>query len=359
VAARVAARADGTGAFVAEVRPAAAPTAYYYSFDAAWPDRDAPERATATSLVFFVSTDHLGDQDRHGDLLDIFDVSRMLRHVGWGEPLPFAEQLDFDRDGRVTVADVRIAVTTLLASRLALYGADDHAVNVEPSPDAVTLRLADGSSLAVPRRWTTTITELAVAGPMAARLLHTTVPFAALAHAAGDAPPDAECRQLEGGVNTLFYRREPQAMRRYLALAFDNVGREPLAYAASVGYRMLRVFVIQGSDDTRTAQQFSGASRVYAAASIASLAVLALAAAGGWIAWRRGDAIALPMLLIAHIPLTLAFVLTNMRYSIAVQPFVFIFVAVTIVAAMDARNGGASPAASPANRAQRSPSLRG
>ena len=82
-----------------------------------------------------------------------------------------------------------------------------------------------------------------------------------------------------------------------------------------------------------------GASRVYAAATAVSLAVLAVAVVGGWIAWRRGYAIGLPMLLIAHIPMTLAFVLTNMRYSIAVQPFVFVFVAVAIVAGVDAASG--------------------
>jgi len=41
-------------------------------------------------------------------------------------------------------------------------------------------------------------------------------------------------------------------------------------------------------------------------------------------------------LLIAYVPATLAFVLTNMRYSITVQPLVFIFVAAAIVTALEA-----------------------
>jgi hypothetical protein len=57
------------------------------------------------------------------------------------------------------------------------------------------------------------------------------------------------------------------------------------------------------------------------------------------VAWRRGYAIDLPVLLIAYIPATLAFFLTNMRYSIAVQPFVFAFVAVALGAGLDAVSG--------------------
>src|SRR6185436_4649013 len=76
-----------------------------------------------------------------------------------------------------------------------------------------------------------------------------------------------------------------------------------------------------------TTQQFTGGSRVYRLAYAASTAILVLFVTGVWAAWRRGAAIALPLLLILYIPATLAFVLTNMRYSITVQPLLFMFVA--------------------------------
>jgi hypothetical protein len=41
------------------------------------------------------------------------------------------------------------------------------------------------------------------------------------------------------------------------------------------------------------------------------------------------------LLVIAYIPATLAFVLTNMRYSVTVQPLLFVFVATTIVSVLE------------------------
>jgi hypothetical protein len=42
-----------------------------------------------------------------------------------------------------------------------------------------------------------------------------------------------------------------------------------------------------------------------------------------------------PLVLIASIPATLAPVLTNMRYTITVQPIVFMFVALAVVALLE------------------------
>ena len=120
-------------------------------------------------------------------------------------------------------------------------------------------------------------------------------------------------------------------MQRYLALALDNIRRTPLAYLYSVGYRALRVFIIEGDDDRMTTQQFSGSHSVYTLGTVVSSGLFVLLSVGLWTAWRRGCAVVLPALLIAYVPATLAFVLTNMRYSITVQPFVFMFVAAAIV----------------------------
>ena len=124
-------------------------------------------------------------------------------------------------------------------------------------------------------------------------------------------------------------------MRRYMALALDNIRREPAAYAWSVAYRAVRVFIVLGNDDPRTTQQFAGSRRVYRLATWASTGALVLFMAGVWAAWRRGDAIGLPLVLIGYVPVTLAFVLTNMRYSVTVQPLMFMFIATLVVAVLE------------------------
>ena len=61
-------------------------------------------------------------------------------------------------------------------------------------------------------------------GGLAEAVLHTAVPFGELR------TPGAEgaCAGVENvAVNAVYYREQPHAMRRYLALAFDNIRREP------------------------------------------------------------------------------------------------------------------------------------
>jgi len=188
----------------------------------------------------------------------------------------------------------------------------------------------------VPRAWSGRITDVDARGDLAAALLHSTVPFALL-RAERAAPGAGGCATLERvEVNAPFYRQQPHEMRRYLALAMDNIRRDPPAYLAGAAYRAVRVFFIEGSDDPHTTQQFSGGSRIYRLANAASIAIFVLFITGVWAAWRRGAAIALPLLLIAYVPATLAFVLTNMRYSVTVQPLLFMFVASTLVTALEA-----------------------
>ena len=124
----------------------------------------------------------------------------------------------------------------------------------------------------------------------------------------------------------------------------DNIRRERRRYAASVAYRAFRLFVIQGSDDRRTVQQFADSAIVYRLATLASLGYFARLLAGGWAAWWRGYAVALPLALILYVPLTIAYVLTNMRYSITVQPLVFMFVAAAGTTAWDLARGTARDA---------------
>jgi hypothetical protein len=131
-------------------------------------------------------------------------------------------------------------------------------------------------------------------------------------------------------VNQVFYRREPHLMRRYIALALDNIRRAPRAFLAASAYRAVRVFVIAGTTDRNTAQQFAGSRFVYTAATAFSVAYLILFIVGVVCAWRRDDHYMLPLLLILYVPATIAPVLTNMRYSVTVQPLVFMFIATAL-----------------------------
>jgi hypothetical protein len=319
-----------TRGFRAELPPSTAPTAYYFFIDGVAPSREA------APYVFFVSGDHLGDLDRHGDMLDVFDVIQLLRHLAWNEPVSGREPLDFDSDGRLSEADAQRAADFLLTHAAAPQPSRRHA-RVDAGSRSVVLRWGDGSSLEVPRAWSGRITDIEASGALAAALLRSTVPFALL-RAERAAPAGAgACAGIDSvEVNALYYRQQPHEMRRYLALAIDNIRRDPAAYAAAVAYRVVRVFLIEGSDDPNTTQQFTGGGRVYRLAHATSIAIFVLFAAGVWAARRRGAAIALPLVLIAYIPATLAFVLTNMRYSITAQPLLFMFVASTLVTVLEA-----------------------
>ena len=89
----------------------------------------------------------------------------------------------------------------------------------------------------------------------------------------------------------------------------------------------MRVFVISGTSDRQTAQQFASSGAVYASATLASTVYLLLLIVGIFCSWWKGDRYVLPLLLILYVPATIAPVLTNMRYSVTVQPLIFVFIA--------------------------------
>ena len=294
------------GAFVFEIPGQPAPTAVYYYFRATWPPDAGGERTTLTPAgaesdpyVLFVSTDHLGDLDRHGDVVDVFDLAR-----------------------------------TLLSGRAA--GIDG---TVETAADSVTLRLRDQSRFTVPRSFSGRVTDLEVEGQLASELLYTRRAKSGrrgMDVASGASDP---CRRLgQVDVNEVFHRKEPHMMRRYTALAWDNIRREPVAFAMASLYRVVRLFIIRGSSDRHTSQQFSGSDLIYPAAFAVSLLYFGVFVAGVFLAWRAGYRILLLLLPIIYVPLTICFVLTNMRYSVTVQPFMFVFVAVTVLTVLRRAN---------------------
>ncbi len=277
----------------------------------------------------------MGDLDVHGDLLDVFDLVRIVRHVAWDDPLPFERQLAAvgigSRDAERAAAILGRASAGVDASRRMIASLDRDGREAR-------LRFRDGSSITIPRVWNGRISDLTFDGELAPALMRSPVSLAAIARPSGPAslPGDLACGlywQVE--VNRVFYREQPHQMRRYSALAFDNIRRDPLAFARASAYRAVRLFIIQGTEDRHTAQQFSRSRVVYTVATVVSASYFLLFAAGVVIAWRRRCAMLLPIALIAYVPLTISAVLTNMRYSITIQPLIFMFIAVALIAALE------------------------
>ncbi len=106
-----------------------------------------------------------------------------------------------------------------------------------------------------------------------------------------------------------------------------------MAFARASLYRIGRLFVLRGASDTRTAHQFAGSGLIYGAGLTLSIAYLLVFLAGVAVAVARRSRIRVLLLPIAYVPITICFVLTNMRYTITVQPLMFAFVALALVAA--------------------------
>jgi hypothetical protein len=310
-----------------------APSTLYYFFETSWRDAVTGERRTQPTpadalvapFVFFVADDHLRDLDRRADLLDVFDLVRLIRHFAWNEPLT-ATPADLDGDGRTSESDLRTAVVRLLGDR----ATDDAYAGLSTNDAAATIRLADESTLTVRRTGGFRVTDLEVRGRLAGSLVSARRRAHAVENqAAGSIAP---CRVVrEVGVNEVFYRREPHEMRRYMALAADNISRDPLAFLAASVYRMGRLFVIRGTDDPQTTHQFDGSASVYGAGLVLSSAYLLLFFVGVVLGWRRYPQLRALLVPVVYVPLTICFVLTNMRYTVTVQPLMFVFVAVAIV----------------------------
>jgi hypothetical protein len=229
-----------------------------------------PSLATAQPGVYFVTTDHLGDLDRDNAFEDVFDLARA-------------------------------ASTPQIA-------------------------FADGSRLNVPQPWSGRITDLGAEGQMARSALMTT-------RRRGLEPP-ATGPACIGGVklNDVFYRRELHMMRRYAALAMDNIRREPLAFAVASAYRAVRLFIIRpSSEESGATYRFSGATAVYAGGLVLSTVYLLMFLAGVGAAWRQRSALLMLLVPIVYIPATICFVLTNQRYTVTIQPLMFAFVALAVV----------------------------
>lgn len=301
------------------------PTTLYYFFET--DGRTTPAGGVAAPDIYFVSNDHLGDLDTGQGMLDIFDIGRLARHIAFGDPLPADDRVDLNRDRRSDEADLSQAIALLLPR---WPETRNPVVAVDRDGDRAVVVLADKSRLLVPPsfpRQTDFIVdgELTLDGVLVSR-------SRTMASIRDPQPPCPVVEDVK--LNDVFYRREPHEMARYTALAFDNIRRDPLAFLIASAYRMVRLFIIRGTDDKLTTHQFPLSHAIFQAGTVASLIYFAAFVFGIVIAWRARSPFLYALIPIVYVPLTICFVLTNMRYTITVQPLMFVFVAMTVAALM-------------------------
>jgi hypothetical protein len=334
------------------------PTAVYYYFDTTVLVADATAHVATPSggaddpMAIVVSRDHLGDLDVDGHALDVFDIARMLRRIAWNDRLDNEARFDLDRNGRLTDNDVHRAAALLVDEHADPDRVIDPVASIASSESAVTLRFRDGSAIAVPREWSGRMTDLELQTPVvastAAQIVSHSRPFSQLERSG--APPstgatgELACASVDHvAANRVPYRRLPHEMRRFTALALDNIRHDPIGYTAASAMRAVRVFIIAGSGDVRTAYQFSGAGWVYAVGQAVSVLYLVLFGIGVAVAPSRGLHRFMLLTPIVYVPLTISFMLINARYSMTMQPFVFAFVAVTLVTVLERWTGSDRP----------------
>src|SRR6266853_6197000 len=330
--------------YVFEIPGQPIPTAVYYRFTTTPVDAGAggtvvntPAAAAKAPFVFFVDDRHLADLDRHGDLVDAFDFARVVRALAWQEALPWADRLDLDGDGRITEGDLQRIARALNNAATDLGTAGPDLITSIDSHDATAdVHFVDGSMLSIPRAWSSRITDLVPRGTLAQQMCVAHVRRASLPDPRLTDMSQEPCGQLKDiRINEAFYRREPHLMRRYTALALDNIRRDPAAFIRACAYRAVRLFIVDGTNDSWTTQQFEGSRRVYLAAGLVSASYLLAGVIGIVIAVRRRASVWLLLLPIVYVPVTISYVLTNMRYTVTIQPPLFAFVAIAVTAALD------------------------
>ncbi len=299
-----------------------------------------PPTGARDPLLHFISRDHFADLDRHDELLDVFDVVRLIRCLAWGEPPRNRAALDLDRDGALTRADLDLAIGALVAPALLINRAAPGALKeMTVGQDSATVILTDDSSLTVPRAFSGQLTDLDVRGIRAADMIRSKRSFISLALTPEDAPEAAHVDPyltLVTGVNSVFYRSEPLLQDRYNALAWANLRRTPGLFVATSLRRIARLFVSVGSTDTDRAAQFAHSGAIYAVATAASAIQFVLLVAGAIVAMgRRLDAVLL-LAAIAYVPATLFLFMTTARYLVIAQPFILVFAAVALTSIGDA-----------------------
>lgn len=338
------------GGLAFELPPQPDDTEVYYYFDASWAspagvvEEQTPIAAAAEPAVYFVTSNEFGDQDRHGDFVDVFDIVRLVRHEAWQEPIADASALDFDGDGALTRRDLDTAVGIIFSDKNAPIAVPEAGLvrTVTAGEASAAVEFRDGSTLTVPRDFSGRVLDLAPRGSIARGVLHTRRSFRSARLSAADLPAPStfhDCHRLVAGMDTVFYRAQPMSQERYTQLALDNIRRTPGAYALACARRMAGIFITIGSDNPDAAHQFAGSRLLYLAGTVASISIAVMLVVGALIALRRGADVALLIAAVLYVPVTISPFLTNARYALSGQPFVFGFVAVALVGLYDIVRG--------------------
>jgi len=351
------------------IPPQKAPSTIYYYFENRCPADPGqpeviiyPEDGHEDPLIHFIFKDHLGDADLAGDLLDIFDVVRMLRHVFLSQELRFGDRLDFDRDGKVSEADVRLAARLLMPEKGRKppgHQPPDRISEISNGTDSILIEFLDGSRMLIPHSYGGRITdiqvELGTAGHLmfcdAVKLLQSRRSFVGFRRelerfygrtdslTARQGPVSAagkySARGMSHQVNNVYFRSEPQQQNRIISLGLDNIKRQPLEYLQSRLLQVYRLFVIKGSQDAFTAHQFPASRLIYGAAFYITLTIFLFMVVGVVITMRKKYSFLMVLTPIVYIVLTLGFLQANTRFSMAVQPFILVFVAISLEALLE------------------------
>jgi len=342
---RVTAPLDASGRFEVQLAdvPSGSEMSYYVEATVRKDDGDvrhvAPVAGARDPGIFVLSQDHLGDLDAGNLVLDVFDVARIAASVSWGAGTLDPTVVDLDGDRAVTDADLRLAVDLVAGTHLMDDPPPAVVGSIDRNAERTTVTMVDGSTLGIPRDFANRITDLDVRGPIAQSMVSRSRSFASIRdrslprrQVVGDISDGCLERV---GVNTVGYRRYPHEMRRFAALSRDNISRDLVGYAWSTVVRAGRLFVIQGSDDGRTAIQFDNSRAIYLAGQSITFGYALLFVAGVIVAFRRGQLRALLALPIVYVPGTISFMLINARYAMTMQPFMFAFMAILLVAWLD------------------------
>jgi len=340
---RVPITTDGNGAFEHSIEPPTAPAAVSYYFvvratrDGRSIDVTTPARGPEDPRILVVTRDHLGDLDVASQFLDVFDVIRLTRQVAWGDAPPPADQLDLNHDAATDETDLRRAATLLAEGNE--HATDDLTAGIERGADSTTLRFVDGSTIVVPRNWDGRISGIVVRGALAGRVATRSRTFASIAFDSAPRPahdPNTDCLDLEdAGINRVLRRQESHEMRRAFALALDNIRYDPTAFVAASLQRALRLFVVEGGGDRDATVQFAHSGTIYRAGRAVSLVYFSLFVCGLVVAVVRKHRLVVLLAPLVYIPATICPMLVTSRYATTMQPFIFVFIAIAIVAAYD------------------------
>lgn len=351
------------------IPPHKAPAAVYYYFEKSHHStsgdntvRRFPENAPDDPLVCFINKDHLGDPDISGDFLDIFDLIRMLEYIHMSRELPWKERLDLDQNSEITENDVRLAASLLLDTKNNIHPVENIPEvirEIKNCKDSILVVLDDSSRIIIPHNYEGKITDISiepgasssrVINSSAAILLCANLPFFRverrlvlnqrvdekdISRTTTENKRDYPALSLSWSVNHVFYRSEPEQQNRLVALALDNIRRRPLEFLKSRLSQVYRLFVVKGSNDPFTAQQFPASGLVYTFAFFYTLSIFILMLTGVIIALKRKYPLMSTLIPIVYILLTLSLVQANARFAMAIQPFILVFVAISLEALLD------------------------